>query len=385
MNPLKSRLLIAIAGIIAVAALALAWCFISAGYLVDIWWFESLGYLFYYWQRTLYRYVVFLSVTLLFFLIFFLNFWIASRYLGTSGAAPAPARNGRLKAYSEIVKLFRTGSMRIYTPLSLVLAFPIALSLFERWEQFLLYVFSPAAGVQDPVYGKDISYYLFSYPIYSLLQRRLLIAFVLLLAGLVLLYWLERRLLSQHDRRMPAGARWHLSILIVLIFLIEVWDFVLQRYELLYTSHHQPLFYGAGYVEMTVVLSLVWLALLLFLGTSLSAVYALHNHKALKVFAAFAVCFGLVLSLRHSSFLPGFIQEYWVRPNAIEKEKPYIQYNIQATLAAYNLGGVQVRDFDSARIPADSEDPKVKAILRNTPVWDGELLDDVYKQLQELR
>ena len=50
-------------------------------YLVDIWWFDALGYGFYYWQRMLYRYGVFAAVTLLFFLVFFLNFWIAARFL----------------------------------------------------------------------------------------------------------------------------------------------------------------------------------------------------------------------------------------------------------------------------------------------------------------
>ena len=385
MDQWKRRLLIAAAGTIGLAVLILAWCFLSANYLVDIWWFESLGYLFYYWQRALYRYVVLISVTLLFFLIFFLNFWIASNYLGTVSPAPSKRRINLPKAYSDIVKLFRTGSLWVYTPLSLVLAIPIALPLFDRWEEFLLYLFAPGSGMQDPVYGKDISYYLFSFPIYTLLQRRLLIAFALLLAGLVALYWFERRLLLQRERRTPTGAKWHLSILIALIFLLEVWDFVLQRYDLLYTDKHQPLFYGAGYVEMSIVLPLVWLALLLFMGTSLFAAYSIHNRRVLRIFAGFAVCFALVLSLRYSSFFPETIQEYWVKPNAIAREKPYIHYNIQATLAAYNLTNVEVRDFNSERLPADITNPKVKTILRNTPVWDGELLDDVYKQLQELR
>ena len=51
-------------------------------FLVNIWWFGSLGYELYFWQRVLYKYAVFSSVFVCFFLIFFLNFLIASRFLG---------------------------------------------------------------------------------------------------------------------------------------------------------------------------------------------------------------------------------------------------------------------------------------------------------------
>src|SRR5208337_2439172 len=59
--------------------------------------------------------------------------------------------------------------------------------------------------------------------------------------------------------------------------------------------------------------------------------------------------------------------------------------NIKSTLSAYRLDDVEVRDFNPERILTDISIPDVQSILRNTPVWDGELLDDVYKQLQNLR
>ena len=149
--------------------------------MVDYWWFDSLGYAFYFSQRLLYRYLVFLGVTALFFCIFFFNFWIASRYLGTVSPPPANSKPQSKEAYRKVLRMFRTGSMSVYTPLSLVLGIVIALPLFERWEAFLLFVFGPEAAIADPVYGKDISYYLFSFPIYTLLQRRIFISFAILL------------------------------------------------------------------------------------------------------------------------------------------------------------------------------------------------------------
>jgi uncharacterized membrane protein (UPF0182 family) len=161
--------------------------FLTVDFLVDYWWFDSLGYAFYFTQRLLYRYLVFLGVTALFFCIFFFNFWIASRYIGTVSPPPENSKPQSKETYRKVLRMFRTGSMSVYTPLSLVLGIVIALPLFERWEAFLLFVFGPQAGISDSVYGNDISYYLFSFPIYTLLQRRIFISFAVLLIGVFFL------------------------------------------------------------------------------------------------------------------------------------------------------------------------------------------------------
>jgi uncharacterized membrane protein (UPF0182 family) len=125
--------------------------FLTINYLVDYWWFDSLGYAFYFMQRLLYRHLVFLVVTALFFCIFFFNFWIASRYLGAGSPPPEDSKTQLKETYRKVLQMFRTGFMRVYTPLSLVLAIVIALPLFARWESFLLLVFGPDAAILDPV------------------------------------------------------------------------------------------------------------------------------------------------------------------------------------------------------------------------------------------
>jgi len=372
-------------GFIGLGTLGFAVSFTSASYLVDLWWFRSLGYEFYYWQRLLYRYVIFGVVTLLFFLIFFLNFRVASRHLGSTVPPTSGARPSSIRAYSDLLRLFRTGSMWVYTPLSLILAVPIALPLFQRWEDFLLFVFAPSAGLQDPVFGKDVGFYLFSLPIYSLLQKRLFLAFLLLLHGLLLLYWLERRLLVRRDERMPRGAKWHINSLVLLTTLLGVGVFALQRYELLYAETHEPLFFGPGYEEMKVILPMIWMVMVLLLATAALLVHFIYTRKDWRPLAGAAACLCLVLWGRYSDFLPSVVNRYIVKPNALSLEKPYIANSVSATLAAYDLDRVEVRDFSPERMPRGVPEPKVQDILRNVPVWDGELLTNVYEQLQELR
>ena len=380
----KRWLAATVVSITALVGIVIALSFFFSHFLVDIWWFDSVGYEAYFWQRALYRYAVLGSVSIFFFLIFFLNFWVASRFLGATLPAKTPTA-ASLKSYRRLLRGFRTGSMWVYTPLSIILSVVIALPLYERWEAFLLYLFSPRANVTDPVYGKDIGYYLFAYPIYTLIQHRLLIAFGVLLAAITLLYLVERRILAREEKRLPAGAKAHISILVFLVFLIEIWDFVLQRYGLLYSRSHLPLFFGPGYVEMNITWVLIWICLILLAGAAISLIYLINTRKGVRIFAGFAVVFALALGARYSDFLLQTVEKYIVKPNESSKERPYIQNNIKSTLSAYRLDDVEVRDFNPERIPTDISIPDIQSILRNTPVWDGELLDDVYKQLQNLR
>ncbi len=380
----KRWLAATVVSITVLAGIIIALSFFFSHFLVDVWWFNSLGYEAYFWQRALYRYAVLGSVSIFFFLIFFLNFWVASRFLGATLPSKTSTASS-LKSYRHLLRGFRTGSMWVYTPLSIILSVVIALPLYERWEAFLLYLFSPSTKVADPVYGKDIGYYLFAYPIYTLSQHRLLIASCVLLAAITLLYLVERRILAREEKRLPAGARAHISILVFLMFLIEIWDFVLQRYGLLYSRSHLPLFFGPGYVEMNITWVLIWICLTLLAAATISLIYLINTHKGIRIFAGFAVVFALALGARYSDSLLQTVEKYTVKPNESSKERPYIQNNIKSTLSAYRLDDVEIRDFNPERILTDISIPDVQAILRNTPVWDGELLDDVYKQLQNLR
>jgi len=354
---------------------------IASNYIVDIWWFRAVGYELYYWQQLLYRYFIFAAVGVFFFLLFFLNFWVASRYLGTAN----PAWYASKKVYHQLLREFQKGSMLVYLPFSIILAIPLALPVAEHWEQFLLYLFGPSSGITDPFYGKDISYYLFSFPIYTMLQSRLLIAFLFLCLGLVLLYWAENRALSQEDGRLHSGARWHLSILILLTFFIAIWGLILQRYWLLYGTPHQPLFFGPGFVQMRLILPFIWICILLLLGVAVSTFYSMHRQRGLKTLAVLSGLFLLFLTGRYTRFLPDIVQHYVVKPNALNKEKPFIRGNIEATLAAYGLDRVENRDFVRSLVPTSLTSGRVQDALKNIPVWDAEELLDVYKQLQELR
>ena len=385
MPRLKRWLMFLGAGVLALGILYLVLVLLFTDFIVDLWWFQALGYSQYFWLRLIYGYLIFILSTGLFFVVFFLNFWVGSRFLGGTTPSELKARPRELLNYKTLARYFRAGSLKVYAPFSLLLAIILALPLFRHWESTLLYIFGPAAGIKDSVFGKDISYFLFSLPVYLLVVDEMLIVFGLLSLSLLMLYWLEGHYLSKQEQSLPQGAKIHLCVLVLLLFLMVIWNLILQRHQLLYSTAHKSIFYGPGYVEMNVVLPLIWLCIVMLIITGLGLVFYVQTRRGLKLLIASMGLTALAFVARYSAFLPNQVQQYLVNPNEIAREKPFMEKNIRATLAAYDLERVETRAFRLKETPWDQKASQVRESLTNIPVWDREVLLNVYEQLQELR
>jgi hypothetical protein len=138
----KRRLLIIASVVLGFIALLVALSLtVLTDFLVDLWWYGSLGYGSYFWARVTYRYLIFAGSLLLFFGIFFGNLWYASRQIDGS------------------FRTFRLRSLWFSVPVSLILALLISSPLAAEWEQSLLFLTMPDAGVLDPMFNRDVSYY----------------------------------------------------------------------------------------------------------------------------------------------------------------------------------------------------------------------------------
>ena len=358
-------------------------------FLIDLWWFDSLDYAFYYWKRLLYRYLVFAGGVGLFFALFFANFWIGSKYLGAPRPSEtAPEANSKANSNRTSPRLYRRFQMRslaFYLPLTLTLAVVVALPLFFYWEDALLFLLAPEAGIQDPVFGHDIRFYLFSLPFFRLLYSEIMVALGVVLLGLGLLYWLEHRVMPRAGGGVRRGARLHLSLILALLILMGSLYFLGDAYMLLYTDAHLPLFYGPGYEEMTVTLPIIGGAALLGLMAGLLLLTLLNTGKGKALFAGTTVLLLAVIGLRHTPYLKERVGEFVVEPAEMTREAPFIENNIEATLAGYGLQDVETREYKIREEGWGKITSKIKLSLRNIPVWDeGELLS-LYRELQEIQ
>lgn len=345
--------------------------------IIEFLWFNSLDYALYFVMRHGYSYGITAVVTLLFATLFYVNFILTRTNLK---ASPATENNANF-----LTELFKSRSLKSFLPFSFLLTIPILIPVYLNWENVLLFFYSTTSGIADPAYGKDISFYLFYYPVFLLLQQELLVSFALLFLIIVLFYWYNFDTDKKNEAEFPSSAKAHLTIIAVIVILLQGWGIVLERIGLLYEDRHMPVFFGPGAVEMRFDLPLIWLTFFAFLGTTLSIIYFIYKQRGLKFIAGFALAYLLLLGVRQLSFIPELIDNYYVKPNPLKAEKRYIQNHIDATVNAFGLDQVKQIDYPAASSLTPNSGAKISRTLHNVPLWESRLLVNVYEQIQAIR
>ena len=353
--------------------------------IVDYWWHVELGFRELFLLKLFYRYIIAGGVTVFFFLVFFSNFLAASRFLGVDPDDVADFSPSERNRRQRFIRLLQSGSIKVYLPLSLILAIGIAIPFYQDWHQALLFVFGPQSGALDAFFAKDISFYLFALPVFELIQREMLVTTSVLTIGVAILYFLEHRISAGSGRPWARGAKIHLSALVIGNSLVIGWGFALERFKLLYSDVHEPQFFGPGFVETEYLLPLIWTSVIALTGTTFAGLWFAHQQRAKKTLLGFALVLFGSLGLRHIPAIPETIDRFIVRPNPVKSERKHMQANIDATLRAFRLDRIDNIDITPGLPDEDVLDPELRSHLYNIPVWDPEFLDDVYQQLQGIR
>ncbi|MDD1625015.1 MAG: UPF0182 family protein, partial [Methylococcaceae bacterium] len=303
--------------------LYVAFYFIFLDLIVDLWWYQSLKLEAYFWLRLLYKFFLSGGVTLAFFAIFFFHFWIASRYLGLNPPDEVLNNSDKRRRFQRFADVFMSGSVKVYTPISLVLAIFVAIPFYYQWEASLLFFFGSDSGVTETVYGNDVSFYMLSYPIYMLIQKELLTTATLIFSMVGILYWLEHVFIPNQNKEYHIGAKIHLTVLIGFVVAFVVWGFMLQRFSLLYTDTHEPVFYGPGFIEIRYKLPLIWLGIVTFLATAVTAILFIFSekHRIKAPLFISLTAFLIALGLPKVQFIPDLIQKLIVNPNPVKANK----------------------------------------------------------------
>jgi uncharacterized protein len=318
------------------------------------------------------------SATLLVsFLFLYLNLIFANRGPGLIELG-IPTPTGQITAYRVSSETVR----RVAGLLSLVVGLFFAINEANQWEEVWRWIHRVPFNAVDPVFSRDISFYFFSLPLIQDIVQLLLILSFLALAGSVALYYFKG-ILTWKKLRIAGGRSRvgiHLSLIASFIFLLLSASAYLSRYEVLFGDH--GIFSGASYTDLharvpmlnvLAIASLVGALLLIFNA------FAANNRSAI---AAVVLYFVVLFS---GNIYPAIVQKFIVSPNELDKEGPQIQHNIESTLHAYGLSGVEERNLsgDKALTPQDIENNR--ATIHSIRLWDREPLLDALKQIQEIR
>ena len=270
----------------------------------------------------------------------------------------------------------------------LLLLAALVLSLFQgagargRWEEALLFLSGVPFGVDDPLFGKDLAFYIFRLPFITFLRQWLQGLFVLAFGGVALLIALGG---ATRGLQMPfplsRAEKRQLSLLGSVVALFWSLGFFLARYDLLHSP--RGVAFGASYTD--VFAELPALNILAGLTFVLAIVVLVGLSKKTWKFAGLILALWALANLALRGAYPGIIQKYVVEPNEYRRERPFIEHNIAATLRAYDLDSIKALAFDPLPTTTAEIIAANPETIANIRLWDETTLLRSYRQLQEIR
>ena len=414
---------------LAAIVLFVLFLFVLGGFLLDFWtdaiWYHSVGYDSVFWTRIGTQgglFVLTLVVALLFLLG---NVWLAGRLLppadpnrpnplaafferlgeGTTGGdryQDGPfSGSSRTDPFGRPLRgdlprrpvVIDTGDIPDLTPfaglaiivVAALLALGAAGSVASRWETIQLWLhqvpFSPAGegAVTDPIFGRDIGFFLFQLPFLRLSQS---VANGLIFAALLVAGARYVLGIAAGSTPVPTGVRVHVAVLVGLFLLSSAGGYQLDKLELVYGSRGS-VFTGVAYTDQHAqFLALDVLTIIAGLAAALLVGGA---------FTRWTWPLGLVLigwfsaSIVLGNLYPEAIQRFTVVPNQLAQESPYIANNIAMTRLAYGLDTWKGIDYRGEGTVTQDQIDKEQGTFQNARLWDYRPLGSTLDQVQTIR
>ncbi len=250
----------------------------------------------------------------------------------------------------------------------------------NNWDVVLKFANGQPFGIEDPVFGREVQFYVFSLPFFNLARNWLMAAFILSTIGTGIFYvvlYVGRNLRFEFDRRVLA----HIGGLTIAVLALFAWGYWLGIWDLVFSTSGS--IFGATYTDMHARLPAMWILLgvvvicMLILAVSIWR----RNYRwplyALGGWIGLAIIVGLIY--------PAIMQRFQVQPNELVLESPYIAHNIEYTRRAFGLTEVEEKSFPAEDAPALKDLEDNPGTINNVRLWDHRPLKDLYNQIQAIR
>ena len=267
--------------------------------------------------------------------------------------------------------------------LATLFAAPFGLSFSAQWDTALRFFWSQPVGRSDPIFGRDLGFHLFELPFLEVLQNNLTTIAFLAFIGVLGLSILTS-VASGNKQGIPLPAKSfsrHLTVTSLLFLAGFAWGYILDRYELLYSS--RGVVHGDGDTDLQVVHIALWtmagasvlLGLIILLG---------YWRNRLK-FPLWGGAGYVVLLIASLMIAPLAVQKFIVEPNELDLETPFLEHEIAFTREAFGIDQLEEKSYRALSDPTVEELGKNEKTLRNIRLWDWRPLLQTFRQLQEIR
>jgi uncharacterized membrane protein (UPF0182 family) len=251
-----------------------------------------------------------------------------------------------------------------------------------EWRTLLLFVHSVPFQIADPLFHRDLGFYIFRLPALQALYAWLLVALGATIGLTALTYLLYQGIqYTQRGLFLSSAARTHLFLLLAALLAVQAGGYALSAFDILYST--RGVAFGAAYTDVYAKLpALRALSALALLAAALCALQAYRSGFRYVTVGLGALLGAHLLGL---ALYPTLLQRLRVIPNELAAERPFIERNIEFTRRAYGLDRIESKDFPAEErlTPADIENND--ATIKNIRLWEHRPLLATYAQLQEIR
>ena len=375
---------------------------LAINFITDGMWYQSVGFSSVFWTRIGSQVLYFAVGTAIAFIVLWANLWLAGRLMpkgkmrsfsldsfferfnpenfGEAFGSPfsGPRRTGPRPAQTLDVPDIGRPVFWTLLVVGALVAIGLGALMASSWTTIQLFIHRAPFGQVEPVFGKDISFYMFELPFYRLLQSyaNVVLMFSLVFVGL-------RYLIGAiSGAPMPTLARVHIGLLAMLL----LWTFAagnqLDKLELVY-SNQSGVFTGVSYADANAkFLALDATSVVAALAGTFILVFAYTRWRiplALTVFVWLGV--NVILGFAY----PQIIQQLVVNPNAKVQESPYIQHNLDMTRLAFGIDTWSAHQFNPSGAVTQTTLNAAQPTIQNLRLWDYQPLQATLDQTQALR
>jgi uncharacterized protein len=352
-------------------------------FVVNLKWYEEIQYVPVYFTKLL----AILRLMVPIFLLIYIGIWLYYRSLRANFI--------KLNNIVDITPNKKAKEKRIFAIVDLAVSLFISIGLASSyWYKILQFSNATSFNLKDPIFDRDISFFVFKLPLIESLYAAGMSLLVLLVAITLVIYFItntkdrffsgDLRDAFNHVRGMKSSltsfAGKQLAVVSALIALFLSLGYLIKAWNLVYRP--SGVVFGAGYTDTHITLvfyrvisaAAAIAAIVIFLSVLRSKV---------KPIIVSAVIIGVLIA--GEALASVAVENFLVKSNQISLERPYIENNIKYTRSAFNIDGIQEKTFE-VKNNLNKEDIKSnKDTIDNIRINSYRPALEFYNQVQVIR
>ncbi len=346
---------------------------------IDLLWFSELQYESVFWTQYLTQWGLRAAAFLFLFAVLFINLMITRRLVLRF---PNLQLRERMMASGFMQRITPRRVTFFFLTVSLVLSYLFSGYAGGYWMELLRFVNAVPFNIADPIFGTDVSFYVFQLPFFRFIYGFLMMTLVLSLILVGVIYFIFSPPIRDNKFVFaPFTGLSHITALLASILALKAFDYRLQQLELVLSD--RGVVYGAGYTDINANLPV--LQVLMILAAAIAVLFLVNAFLRQPRLILYGLLVMISVSLLGGWAYPAAIQSFRVEPNEFVFEREYLAHNIEFTRSAYALDRMATRPYSAGETLTWEDLEQNPGTINNVRLWDYRPLMNTLNQLQAIR